>query len=136
MLVNLAVNGTIATLTFFNDTPNPTGLAKARVGLAAADGDYFEFDPPVPYRGITVKRGPYSPDELVVLQPGERLTGSCQLADLYDFTWVPTGGLVRYRATVSATPGEWATSGWVILRPAAAHRGSIKGGRRGPEPEG
>jgi hypothetical protein len=90
--------GPLLELSFVNDSARRQHLAAPRVEPAAVDGSYFQFEPPsIPFLGIQVKRGPYRGDELLVLDPGDRLVRVYDLGILYDLS-EPVPTRVRYRA--------------------------------------
>lgn len=86
-------------LEFHNDGPDTEYLVRSRVFLASPDGNFFDFDQPVRYLGVQVKRLPYAPEDLVSCEPGAVLETTIDLDDLYDFA--STNGDVRVRYLTS-----------------------------------
>lgn len=86
-------------VTFINDSERVAFVAKARSFEIAPDGDHLEFDPPAPYLGVAAKRGPYSPDELTAVGPGDSETHSVDLKELYELTGSPLHQRIRYAAS-------------------------------------
>jgi len=86
----------VLNLTFENETEVIAQLAKPRAFISKPEGDYLEFQPSARYLGISVKRKPYSGDEIRSVLPHESVRSEVDLDDLYD---IPTGSVrVRYSA--------------------------------------
>jgi hypothetical protein len=86
----------VLNLTFENETEVIAQLAKPRAYITKPEGDYLEFQPSALYLGISVKRKPYSGEEIRSLLPHESVRSEVDLDDFYD---IPTGSVrVRYSA--------------------------------------
>ena len=77
--------GRVVKLTFTNHAENTKYLAKPMIGLGSKlEGDFFIFNPAATYTGITVKRKPYSMDEMVPIEPSASISTDIDLEQYYD----------------------------------------------------
>jgi hypothetical protein len=109
---------------FTNDTAAIQWLARPRAVVGRRpQGGFLEFDPPARYTGIRVKRGPYTEEELIALQPGEQVTSDeVRIADFYRLPDLPeirvryaTGHPLRGLSQAGG-PFERVESGWTTVR--------------------
>jgi hypothetical protein len=109
---------------FIGDTSTPQWLARPRSFVGRRpDGDYLEFDPPVDYLGIEVKRRPYREHEMLPVEPGATVeSDDVDLSELYE---LPEGTDVRVRYVgyhplagpeAGGGPFEPVFSEWVTLQ--------------------
>lgn len=117
MRVNFVPRGLKSVLIGFqNETGEAVRLAKSRIAWDVLDGNYFLFDAPATYLGVTAKRKPYTNDEVIILQPRDCLYSILDLGSTYRF---PEGSpkQMRYKADHQTVTGKVTTvdSGWVTL---------------------
>jgi hypothetical protein len=85
-------------VTFTNDQTVPQWIAKQRSFAETSDGSYFDIEPQAKYLGIQVKRIPYKPEEMLVIDPGKTLAFEVDIDELYDLGPVNSARKLRYSA--------------------------------------